>query len=250
MLKIIRIIFRLSLLSAHIVTGVLLAFIFLTPPLKKLNLYNEKTLIRKWLYLTGYFTGCKITSKTHSINHPTLLISNHVSWLDILILGGLYDVHFLSKEEVKKWPVIGFLTVISGTLLIKRGKGSEGANEEIHHALKQGDSVCFFPEGTTSNGEKTKHFHSRLYKAAYLANSSISIMSLSYSTDNKKRDLNMGWEKQSFFEHLFYVLGHKRSYVRVNFVEKLKDFHDLPRKKLAYQSQNLINNDLKNNHFK
>jgi len=229
--------------------GVLLAILFLTPPLKSLQLYNPKALIRAWLSMAGYFTGCRIVNNTQPINRPTLIISNHVSWLDILMIGGLYEVHFLSKDDVKQWPIIGFLTVISGTLLIKRGSGSEGAIDEVRQALSNGDNVGLFPEGTTSSGIQTKAFHSRLLKSAYLANSSISLLSLSYSTNGKTRDLKMGWEKQSLFEHLRYVLGQKRSLVRVNLVEQLTDYQHLPRKQLAQQCKALIDDDLQRNHY-
>ncbi len=249
MLKIFRILFRSSLLSAHLVTGVLLASIFLTKPLKSLDLYNPQTLVRHWLFLAGYFTGCRIANKPAPIQKPSLIISNHVSWLDILVLGSIYDMHFLSKEEVKKWPIIGFLTVVSGTLLIKRGAGSEGAIGEIQQALVKGNSVGFFPEGTTSSGEKTKAFHSRLLKPAYITDSSISVLSISYSTNGYERDHQMGWEKQSFFEHLFYVLGQKTSLVKINVVDELKKYQHMPRKELAKHCHSLITDDLQRNHY-
>jgi len=249
MLKLFRILFRLSLLCAHLVTGTLLALLFLTKPIKSLGFYNPKTLIRSWLFVMGYFTGCRIVDRPKPINTPTLVICNHVSWLDILIIGGLYDVHFLSKEEVRNWPLIGFLTVISGTLLIKRGSGSEGANHEIQQALSNGDGVALFPEGTTSDGYSTKSFHSRLLKSAYQAQASISVISLSYSSNGETRDKNMGWEKQSLLEHLFYVLGQKKCFVKVNLVQQLTDYEHMPRKQLAQHCRTLIDADLERNHY-
>jgi len=249
MLKIFRIIIRLSLLCAHLTMGALLALLFLTPPLKSLRLYNPKKLIRTWLFVSGYFTGCRIVHKPKPVNSPTLIISNHVSWLDILVIGGLYDVHFLSKEDVKKWPIIGFLTIISGTLLIKRGSGSQGAINEMSHALLAGDNVGLFPEGTTSSGIQTKAFHSRLLKSAYLANASISVFSLSYSSNGVSRDFQLGWGKQSFFKHLTYVLGQKKCLVKVNLVQQITDYQHLPRKELAQQCRALIDADLKRNHY-
>jgi len=249
MFKPLRILFRLSLLSAHIVTGALLALIILNKPVKKLGILNTKSLVSLWLRMARYFTGCKIESTIKPIDSPTLIISNHISWLDILVLGGSYQLHFLSKEEVSQWPIVGFLTVTSGTLLIKRGSGSQGAIDEIQHALSQGDNVGLFPEGTTTSGLHTKAFHSRLLKSAYLAHSSISVLSLSYSNDGKTRDEKMGWGKQSMLEHLFYVLGLKRSSVKVNLVARLDNYQDLPRKELAAHCRHLINEDLKRNHY-
>ncbi len=230
-------------------TGALVALILLTKPVKSLNLFNPKALIRLWLNGARYFTGCKMSSKKTPIQHPTLIICNHVSWLDILVLGGTYQLHFLSKEEVSQWPIVGFLTVISGTLLIKRGSGSQGAIDEIQNALSQGDNVGLFPEGTTSSGENTKAFHSRLLKSAYGAKSSISVFSLSYSTNNSTRDKKMGWDQQTFFDHLLYVLGQKRSYVKVNLVKNIKKYQQMQRKELAQYCRQLVDDDLQRNHY-
>ncbi len=230
-------------------TGILLALIFLTKPLKKSGFYNPEALVRRWLFLMRYCTGCRIVHPPPPLASPALLVSNHVSWLDILVLGGLYEVHFLSKEEVKKWPVIGFLTVISGTLLIQRGSGSKRAIHDMEHALKAGDNVALFPEGTTTSGAQVNTFHSRLFKAAYNTHANINVMSLSYSSDGLNRDLNMGWEQQSFFEHFFYVLGQKNNNVYVHLVATLDDYQHMPRKVLAQHCQNLIEHDLQQTVF-
>ncbi|MBT8134585.1 MAG: 1-acyl-sn-glycerol-3-phosphate acyltransferase, partial [Gammaproteobacteria bacterium] len=97
----------------------------------------------------------------------TLFVANHISWLDIMVLGGLVPVHFLSKLEVKHMPVIGWLATRAGTLYIHRGnkESASEASSDITTVLKQGHNSLIFAEGTTSDGH-IKRFHSRLMQSA------------------------------------------------------------------------------------
>ena len=99
---------------------------------------------------------------------PCLVVCNHISWLDIAVLGSAVPVAFLSKEEVGRWPLVGSLADSSGTLYIKRGV--EGAArqsiDEIGKALRRRQSVAIFAEGTTSVGREVLRYHPRLFAAA------------------------------------------------------------------------------------
>ena len=100
-----------------------------------------------------------------------LWVSNHVSWLDIPVLGAHFPVYFLSKAEVANWPVVGWLAGAAGTLFIKRGSGDAGQvmNQLASH-LNAGRNVLFFPEGTTTDGHRLKRFFHKLFNAATLTN--------------------------------------------------------------------------------
>lgn len=99
---------------------------------------------------------------------PCLVVCNHISWLDIMVLGSAVPVAFLSKAEVARWPVISRLSRAGGTLFIQRG--GEGAArrsiERIQKAFKRQQSVAVFPEGTTGKGHIVLPFHPRLFAAA------------------------------------------------------------------------------------
>ena len=99
---------------------------------------------------------------------PCLVVCNHISWLDILVLGSAVPVAFLSKAEVAQWPLISRLSRAGGTLFIQRG--GEGAArrsiEGIRKAFKRQQSVAVFPEGTTGKGHTVLPFHPRLFAAA------------------------------------------------------------------------------------
>ena len=98
---------------------------------------------------------------------PLLLVSNHVSWLDIPVLFSLAPVRFVAKSEVGDWPVIGWLARLARTVFIERGNHGtvQGKAREVEDALKQGDLVVVFPEGTTSDGNRVLFFKSGLLGA-------------------------------------------------------------------------------------
>jgi 1-acyl-sn-glycerol-3-phosphate acyltransferase len=86
-------------------------------------------------------------------------VSNHISWLDIAVLGSGARVFFLAKAEIEKWPVFGNLAKGGGTLFIKRGSGdSVRIREQIAEFLSKDIPVLFFPEATTTDGSKVKKY--------------------------------------------------------------------------------------------
>lgn len=118
-----------------------------------------------------------------------LWVSNHISWLDIAVLGAGARVFFLAKAEVKSWPILGQLAAWGGTLFIKRGSGDSGRmREQIATFLKQDIPVLFFPEATTGDGTYIKKVHGRLLLAAIEAEKPVQICIISYV--NKKGQLD------------------------------------------------------------
>jgi len=102
---------------------------------------------------------------------PALLVCNHISWLDILAIHAARHVRFVSKAGVHRWPVIGALATGAGTLYIER-ENRRDALRVVHHmtqALRDGDLVAVFPEGTTSDGRGVLPFHANLLQAAIVS---------------------------------------------------------------------------------
>lgn len=96
-----------------------------------------------------------------------LWVSNHVSWLDIPVVGSVAPVFFLSKAEIGEWFMFGKLARAGGTLFIKRGSGDVNeVSHQIADFLRGGSSVVFFPEATTTNGEQIKKIHGNLLQAS------------------------------------------------------------------------------------
>lgn len=118
----------------------------------------------------------------------TLYVANHVSWLDIAVLGGALDTAFIAKADVRHWPVIGLLSRRSGTLFVERE-----ARHRVHHQanaiadrLRHGQSLVLFPEGTTSDGTHVLPFRTSLFEAAQHA-STIQPLALGYHHGDGRR---------------------------------------------------------------
>lgn len=102
---------------------------------------------------------------------PLLILSNHVSWLDIVVLGSLMPLSFVAKAEVATWPVFGFLARMQRTVFADRTRrtATRGIAGDIAARLRRGDPIVLFAEGTTSNGGEVLPFRSALVGAAWQA---------------------------------------------------------------------------------
>ena len=111
-----------------------------------------------------------------------LLVANHISWLDILVMHAARHCRFVSKSEVRRWPLIGTLSTGAGTLYIER-ESRRDAMRVVHQmadALKAGDILAVFPEGTTSDGVSLLPFHANLIQAAISAGAPVQPVALSF----------------------------------------------------------------------
>ncbi len=111
-----------------------------------------------------------------------LVVINHVSWLDILVLNAVSPLQFVAKDDIQRWPLIGRLVAASGTLFIRR-RSARDALRVVHtmaQALRDGARVAVFPEGTTSDGYAVLPFHGNLLQAALAANAPVMPVGLGY----------------------------------------------------------------------
>jgi 1-acyl-sn-glycerol-3-phosphate acyltransferase len=113
---------------------------------------------------------------------PVLLVANHISWLDILVMHAARHCRFVSKSDVKDWPLIGTMATGAGTLYIERASRRD-ALRVVHHmaeSLRRGEIVAVFPEGTTSEGTDLLPFHGNLIQAAIATDVPVQPVSLDF----------------------------------------------------------------------
>jgi 1-acyl-sn-glycerol-3-phosphate acyltransferase len=118
-----------------------------------------------------------------ALRGPVLIVCNHLSWLDILCIHAARHVRFVAKSGVRQWPVIGSLSTAAGTLYIERERPRD-AMRVVHHmteALRAGDVVAVFPEGTTSDGHGLLPFHANLLQAALSAGAPVQPAALRFA---------------------------------------------------------------------
>lgn len=140
---------------------------------------------------------------------PALWVSNHISWLDIPVLGSAARVFFLAKAEIANWPCVGKLAKSGGTLFIQRGSGdSARVREQIAQFLQQDIPVLFFPEATTTDGTKIKKVHGRILAAAIEANRPVQICLICYVNQAGKLDSIAPYiDDISFLQHVKNVFA-------------------------------------------
>lgn len=113
---------------------------------------------------------------------PVLLVANHISWLDIVTMHAARYCRFVSKADIRQWPLVGSMADAAGTLYIQR-ESRRDAMRVVHHmaeSLRAGDVLAVFPEGTTSDGITMLPFHANLLQAAISANAPVQPVAISY----------------------------------------------------------------------
>jgi 1-acyl-sn-glycerol-3-phosphate acyltransferase len=183
------------------------------------------------------------------------MISNHLSYLDIIVFATLRSCVFVSKEEIRKWPVVGWMTTMSGTVYVARGHGGSAmkARAGMQAALDAGLPVVFFPEGTTTNGSQLLKFHSGLLAQVMESGSPVTAAYLRYSlaTDNGSgvsvADDVCYWGDRNMLAHIFKFLGLRGVRAEVRFAERPIVFSSdlLHRKMAAVEAQSAVE-DLEN----
>ena len=100
---------------------------------------------------------------------PVVYVSNHSSWLDILVLGGRLEACFIAKEEVAGWPLVSWIAKLGRTVYVRRKRTSiAGERDDMRDRLAAGDNLILFPEGTTSDGSRVLPFRSAFLSIAEL----------------------------------------------------------------------------------
>jgi 1-acyl-sn-glycerol-3-phosphate acyltransferase len=136
---------------------------------------------RHWLALVTRTVGARV--RVHGKPAGAgLFVANHVSWLDIPVLGSVAGLAFVSKREVRRWPVVGWLAARGGTEFIQRGNphSARMIGESLSRRLASGDRVLVFPEGTTTAGETVARFRPRLFGAATAAGVAVQPVTVRY----------------------------------------------------------------------
>ena len=170
---------RLARLCLHMVSGCLqVGIVFPFLPSRWRFLF-----IRRWsrqllrILRVHYATRGELPAGS-----PTLIVSNHVSWLDIWIINSVVGVRFVAKSDIRRWPVIGFLVKGAGTIFIERDKRHDTArtNRYIVRALTRGEYVAIFPEGICTDGREVRPYHASLFQPAVGAGAKVAVLALRY----------------------------------------------------------------------
>lgn len=160
-----RAFWRLLRCLVHIAAG-LWTIMTLFPRLERAD---RETRVHVWAQAMLKLAGIELSVSGLPVRDgPALLVANHLSWLDIVVLHASRYCRFVSKADIKHWPLVGTLAGGAGTLYIER-ESRRDAHRVVHHMaerLKLGEVLAVFPEGTTADGVTLKPFHANLLQAA------------------------------------------------------------------------------------
>ena len=173
---------------------------------------------------------------------PLLVVINHVSWLDILVMLAAQPVCFVSKSEVRHWPIIGWLATNAGTLYIERAKARDALRviHQIAESLKAGHLIGIFPEGTTSDGKSLLPFHANLMQAAIASGSPVQPVALRFLEANGSLSMSPTYiNDDTLLSSVWRMLRADPVTAQLDFLPSVES-KGLDRRELAAQLQQLI----------
>lgn len=149
-----------------------------------------------------------------------MIAANHVSWLDIFALSSVRPTRFIAKDEIRDWPLVGWIVERSGTIFIRpeRRRDLARINDLVHAALLQGDCVGLFPEGGTSRGTRLLKFHSSLFEPAVANRAHVHPAAIRYERADGSLCRSMAFVGElSFMQSLALVIRQRGVVARIAF---------------------------------
>ena len=240
--KIVRVV-RFVRLLGHIISGFIQSLVY-----PYFSQAVQKRLMQNWATRFINILGIQLTYRGELPgidNKQVLFVANHVSWLDICVLMAICPTRFVAKSEIRGWPVIGRLSLNTGTLFIHRAKRRDTLriNKDIAAALKTGDRVVIFPEGTTSDGVQIKHFHASLFESAVAPDVALYPIAISYRNMAGNISEEAPFIGDSLLTSLRKILSQRKINVNVSVMVPVKD-SGMNRRALARFAEQSIANAL------
>lgn len=238
------------LVWAHVIAGLAtLSFQFPFADQKRKN-----KLIQDWSKRLLYIFGIELRLKNQSIlpDLPFLLAANHISWMDIHAINAFKPIRFVAKSDVESWPVFGWMAKQLGTVFIKRDNSRHGKHVagEVAKVLKT-QSVCIFPEGTSTLGQSVLPFKPNLFESAVIADAPVYSLAITYfsSATGEKSEIAAFVGEMGLLESMAKILCNESLTVELAFLPPsgASPAASKDRKWLALHSQELISNHLKAN---
>lgn len=154
-----------------------------------------------------------------------MFIANHVSWADIHALNSKIALRFVAKSDIKDWPIFGYLVTKANTLFIDRSKRQEAGRivDTVAQSLIAGDNLCYFPEGTTTDGRQIVPFKSSVLQAAINANASVWPVAIRYVNPDGSINTEMAYAGETtMIESMKLVIAQKNALVELHFLPPMQ----------------------------
>ena len=174
-----RLIYRLiGLLLIQLIMGIVgLGTVIVLRPFQKTHYTVIARVMQVWGKLCCLMLNIRI-QQSDSTEQPVqggMIVANHIGSVDIFVMAACFKMSFVSKSDVRTWPLAGYMTHIANTIYIDRSRrrGLTAMVKAIANRLRSGHYVVVFPEGGATSGQRVEHFNSSAFEAVVKANSSV-----------------------------------------------------------------------------
>ena len=232
--------FKITLILIHLFIGTLCILIF---PI--INRKSKKLLINRWssLLLKIFKINLVANNDLKKILHKKnyLIVSNHISWLDIFVINSACPVAFVAKQSISKWPILSWLVKASETIFIDRKRISKikETTKEVENFLQNKGSICIFPEGTSSDGSQLLNFKSNLLQTAINKNISVLPIAIQYFHNQKFCSAPAYYADLSLLDSIINLIKFNNIEAKLTILTEIESISD--RKVLAKTAYEKIN---------
>jgi 1-acyl-sn-glycerol-3-phosphate acyltransferase len=226
-----RMSWRIALLAVHLAAGC--SRVALLYPL--VSERTQRKMRARWSRRLLDVLGIELRARGALPRPGRLLVSNHISWIDVFAINAISPLSFVCKDDVRAWPVIGWLVARNHTVFIRRSSRSSAAEvrDRLVHALARGNSVMVFPEGTTSDGRDVLPFRAALFQSAIDAGRAVKPVRLRY-VDHRGEHSEVApyIDEVSFWQSVCMIARAPRTVAEVELLPELPS-HGMSRQDLA-----------------
>lgn len=206
-----RLLWRLPLFGIHGIVGTALALVCFLPRIRNLQVGGmvlRDRAHRWWARGMLAIFGVRLRVRGKIPSGAFLLVANHISWLDIVLIHAACPVHLVAKDEIRTWPLIGRLAAVGGTVFIRRGtdQSRRRSGRRMAALLLRGRRVGIFPEGAIRAERGVERFHPRLFAAAIRARVPVLPVAIRYDRAGDVHDERVFAPGQHFPGNLFRLL--------------------------------------------
>ena len=205
---------RAARLGLHVIEGV--ATTFLVFPW--IGLTRRRELVRRWS--VRMLRMLRVETRFHGVPEGglpgnLLIVANHISWLDIFVLNTLQPARFVAKAELRRWPVVGWLSASTGTVFVERTRRRHtgSVNRDTALALRRGDVVAIFPEGTATDGLTMLPFKGSLLQPIVDSEGHVQPVAIRYSGIDGMQSVAPAYAGDTSFMASFWNVTGQRSLV-------------------------------------
>lgn len=237
-----RYLIRVPLLLWHALVHLPITLLLLTPVTRGWRWGDEPfqhRVIRAWQAGLMRVFGFRLRRQGTPLPGATMFVANHVGWVDISMLHSQRMMGFVAKDEISRWPLVGWLAARAQTLYHRRGSTESlgGVMDEMIRRLARGQSVGVFPEGGTRGGTEVGPFHARIFTAAVEAGVPVQPVALVYGDGGSAQQVVAFGRRESFAANFVRLLGEPARTATVHFLEPILPGEADGRRRLAEQAR-------------